>query len=111
MYAVYLQVTEIIYMVQLCYNTRKVVVAVNIAMARHWDMFGGVCMGNSRAGHHTRIRVLYGYQPSHLYTVYGTSAGTNGTVTVDLTAVRRVLWGYGMIQCVEKIQICASLSH
>ena len=34
-------------MVQLCYNTRKVVVAVDIAMARHGDMFRGVCMENS----------------------------------------------------------------
>ena len=57
------------------------------------------------------IQVLYGYQPSHLYTVYGTSAGTNGTVTVDLMAVRRVLWGYGMIECVKNIQICASLLY
>ena len=34
-------------MVQLCYNTRKVVVAADIAIARHWDMPIGVCMKNS----------------------------------------------------------------
>jgi len=43
-YTVYLQVTELIYMVQLCYNTKKVVVAAETAMARHLGHVQRVCI-------------------------------------------------------------------
>jgi hypothetical protein len=59
--------------------------------------------GVIRAGHRNRIRVrpynvrlAYGYLPYRLHAVYRPSAKLDGTVTVSLTAVRRVLRCYGI---------------